>query len=244
MDRRDFLRFLLASPLASPLLSIPRPEEAGSALYLIADHPQNYLPSILVQLEIRGVTNSRRFAFRGPHPFAGQIRECLLRNAWEEVPRTASVPLTLVFQPLRQPAAPSFTLIKHGRIQDVRTRELGAMWRDMNGRLSRSTCLTVAFFPQPALFLSPGRSATVFVDGQKREILSLKENQVRQYRTLQGEIRIRIQGGKAEVLASSCRHKICQSSAPAFRAGERIVCAPNHFLLTIDGSRFVDTVTG
>ncbi|MGB7295055.1 MAG: NusG domain II-containing protein [Candidatus Aminicenantales bacterium] len=244
MDRRDFLRFLLASPVASSLLSIPRPEEAGSALYLIAADPQNTLPSILAELKKRGVIQGERFAFRGPHPFAGELRTSLLRDGWKEAGRTASVSLTLAFQPLRRSAVPSFTLVKNGHIRDLRTRELGTLWQEMSRRHSPSSCLTIASFPEPAAFLAPGRSATVFVDGHKHETLSLKKNQVRRYRTLQGEIRIRIEGGKAEVVASSCRHKICQSSAPVFRAGERIVCAPNHFLLTIDGSCFIDTVTG
>ncbi|MBN2408345.1 MAG: NusG domain II-containing protein [Candidatus Aminicenantes bacterium] len=244
MDRRDFLRFLLASPLASSLLSIPRLEEAGSALYLIADNPQDSLPSILAELEKRGIIHGRPFAFRGPHPLAKELRACLLRDGWEEAGRTASLSLTLAFQPLLQSAAPSFTLVKNGHIRDLRTRELGTLWQEMNRRNSASSCLTIASFMRPTPFPAPGRSATVFVDGHKHETLSLKKNQVRRYRTLNGEIRIRIEDGKAEVLASSCRHKICQSSAPAFRAGERIVCAPNHFLLTIDGPRFIDTVTG
>jgi hypothetical protein len=244
MDRRDFLRFLLASPLASPLLSLPRVAEPGSALYLIADDPQNSLPSILAELERRGIVQGRRFAFRGTHPFAGELRTRLLHDGWEESGRMESASLTLVFQPLSQSAAPSFALIKNGRVCDVRTHELRTLWLEMSRRRSPSACLTIASFPAAAPFLSPGRTATVFVDGHRYETLSLKKDRLRQYRTLRGEIQIRIKDGKAEVLESSCRHKICQSSAPAFRAGERIVCAPNHFLLTIDGPRFVDTVTG
>jgi hypothetical protein len=114
----------------------------------------------------------------------------------------------------------------------------------MNSRGSLSACLTVATFSAPAPFLSPGKTAAVFIDGEKRETLPLKVDQERRYRTLAGEVLIRVENGQAEVLASSCRHKICQSSGPAFLTGERIVCAPNHFLLAIDGPRFVDTVTG
>ncbi len=31
---------------------------------------------------------------------------------------------------------------------------------------------------------------------------------------------------------------------PVFLAGERIICAPNHFLLEIHGSHSIDTVIG
>jgi len=244
MDRRDFLRFLFASPLAVPLLSIPQVEEAGSALYLIAADPQDYLPTIVTEMEKRGLIQGTRFSLREPHPFAGELRAALARKGWEYASGATSASLTLAYQPLRRSAPPSFALIRHGRVWDLRTRELGKLWREMNGRSSPSACLTVASFSEPAPLLSPGRSAAVFVDGKKRDTLSLKTSQVRRYRTLRGEVLIRVEGGKVEVLASSCRHKICQSSAPAFLTGERIVCAPNHFLLAIDGPRFVDTVTG
>jgi hypothetical protein len=244
MDRRDFLRCLLASPLAAPLLSSPRTAGINSALYLIADDPQDYLPTLVAEVKRRGLVRETRFSFRGTHPFAAELRAALVRKGWEYARGGRSAALTLAFQLLRQPAPPSFTLIRQGRVWDLRTRELGTMWRDMNGRSEPSSCLTVATFSDPAPFLSPGKSAAVFVDGKKCDILSLKAHQERRYRTLRGEVLIRVEGGKVEVLASSCRHKICQSSAPAFLTGERIVCAPNHFLLAIDGPRFVDTVTG
>jgi hypothetical protein len=244
MDRRDFLRWLLASPLASPLLSIPQTEGAHSALYLIADEPQDYLPALVSELKKRGLVRGARFSLRGQHPFAAELRTALVRKGWEYASGGPSAALDLAFQPLRQPAPSSFTLIRQGRVWDLRTRTLGTMWREMNSRSEPSSCLTVATFSERTPFLSPGRNAAVFVDGKKRDTLSLKRDQERRFRTLRGEVLIRVEGGKVEVLASSCRHKICQSSAPAFLTGERIVCAPNHFLLAIDGPRFVDTVTG
>jgi hypothetical protein len=244
MDRRDFLRWLLASPLTVPLLSTPRTEAENSALYLLADNPQDYLPAIVTEMKKRGLVQGTRFSLPGPHPFGEELRAALARSGWDYASGAPSAVLTLTYQPLRQPAPPSFTFIRRGLVWDLRTRELGKLWRDMNGRSSLSTCLTVATLSEPAPFLAPGRNAAVFVDGKKRDTLSLKVHQERRYRTQRGEVLIRIERGRAEVLASSCRHKICQSSAPAFLAGERIVCAPNHFLLTIDGPRFVDTVTG
>jgi hypothetical protein len=213
MDRRNFLRLVLASPLAAPLLSRPRTERHHSALYLIADNPQDYLPAIVTEMKKRDLVRGNRFSLPGPHPFGGELRAALARRGWEVASGAPAAAIILSFQPLRRPTPPS-------------------------------ACLTVATFSTPAPFLSPGRNAAVFIDGKKRETLSLTGHQERRYRTLGGEVLIRVENGRAEVLASSCRHKICQSSGPAFLAGERIVCAPNHFLLAIDGPRFVDTVTG
>lgn len=244
MDRRDFLRWLMASPLASPLLSIPRTEEVSATLYLIADNPQDYLPALLAELKQRGLVREARFSFRGPHPFSAELRTALLRKGWEYAGDGRVAALALDFQPLREPVPPSFTFIRQGRVWDLRDGALGETWREMNRRGGRSSCLTKASISQPRPSLSPGRNAAVFIDGRKVDSLSLDRDQERRYRTPRGEILIAVGAGRAEVLASSCRHKICQSSAPAFRTGERIVCAPNHFLLTIDGPRFVDTVTG
>ncbi len=244
MDRRDFLRWLLASPLAAPLISIPRPEEDSSALYLIADDPQDYLPAIVTEMEKHSLIRRTHFSLCEPHPFAAELRVALDREAWEYTTAAAAAGLILSYQPLRHSVPPSFTLIRHGRAWDLRTRELGKLWQEMSRRRSSSACLTVATFSAPPPSHSRGRTAAIFVDGKKRETLSLKATQERSYRTLRGDVLIRIKGGKAEVLASSCRHKICQASGPVFLTGERLVCAPNHFLLAIDGPRFVDTVTG
>jgi hypothetical protein len=244
MDRRNFLKFLLASPLASPLFPALPSAEAGSTLFLIGNDPQDHLPAILAALERRRLVQGKRFAFREPYPFAAELGAALTRAGWEYADGKPPGSLTLAFQALRQPVPPSFTLVRNGRIMDLRTRELGRFWREMNDSSSLSTGLTIASLREPAPLRSTGWGATVFIDGDRRETLSLKKNRLRRYRTLHGEVLVRIEGGRAEVLASSCRHKICQSSAPAFLAGERIVCAPNHFLLTIDGPRFVDTVTG
>jgi hypothetical protein len=244
MDRRDFLRWLLASPLAAPLLSIPAKEDDHSTLYLIADSPQDYLPALLAELRQRGLVREARFSFRGPHPFSAELRTALLRKGWEFAGAGRVAALALDFQPLRQAARPSFTFIRKGRVWDLRDGALGMMWREINGRSGRSSCLTIASASQPSPSLFPGRSAAVFVDGRKVDSLSLDRDQERRFRTPRGEVLIGVRAGRAEVLASSCRHKICQSSAPALLTGERIVCAPNHFLWAVDGPRFVDTVTG
>lgn len=244
MDRRDFLKFLLAAPLAPSLMPPLSSAEPGSTLYLICDDPQDYLPAIITELAKRRLVQGKRFSIREPYPFSAALKAALARDGWKYSSGKPPASLTLTFRALRQSAPPSFTLVRNGGIIDLRSGELGRLWKELIGRSSPSHGLTIASFSEPAPLLSPGWGATVFVDGNRRETLSLKKNQVQLYRTLHGQVLIRVEEGKAEVLASSCRHKICQSSTPVSQAGERIVCAPNHFLLTIDGPRFVDTVTG
>ncbi|MGD8534841.1 MAG: NusG domain II-containing protein, partial [Candidatus Aminicenantes bacterium] len=43
---------------------------------------------------------------------------------------------------------------------------------------------------------------------------------------------------------ASCHQKICLSHPPVSQAGERVICAPNNFLLEIQGTGLVDTVIG
>ncbi len=244
MDRRDFLRLLFASPVAAPLLTARPGAEAGAILYLIADHPQDHLPMIIAEMEKRQLLQGKRFSIQGPFPPAAALSLALARGGWACADRKSPASLMLAFRMLRQPAPPSFALVRNGQVVDIRTGELGRLWRELDRRGSPSTGLTVASFSGTKPFLAPGWSATVYVDGKKCETLPLQKCRERRYRTLHGEVLIGVQKGGVEVLGSSCQHKICQSSAPARLTGERIVCAPNHFLLTIDGPRFVDTVTG
>jgi hypothetical protein len=114
----------------------------------------------------------------------------------------------------------------------------------MNSAEPPSDSLTIASFCATRQPPVQGRTAAIYIDGKKRAALALGKNQTRRLDSPGGEVVVGIEGGRAAVLDSTCRHKICRSSFPASLAGERIVCAPNRFLLKIEGPRFVDTVTG
>ena len=89
-----------------------------------------------------------------------------------------------------------------------------------------------------------GEFVSVYQDGRKIAMISLGENVTKSFRARGGRITLRVKNGKAWVSESPCRHKICLHSPPVSIAGERIICAPNHFLLEIKGSPYIDTSIG
>ena len=244
MDRRDFLKVIFSSSFAAPFLAAAKPSESSLVLYLIGDDPQQYLPDILEELERKAWVEGRRFALLNQHPFGEELKGALAQNGWRLALKPAASSLLLSFEPLHHAAAPSFTLIKEGRIWDIRTRGLSRLWKEMNSHGAPSTCLTVASFRGHPSASVPGKLVAIYADGKRRESLALGKNQMRKFATPNGEVIVGIEGGGARVLTSTCRHKICLFSPPAYLSGERIVCAPNHFLLEIEGYRFVDTITG
>jgi hypothetical protein len=244
MDRRDFMKTIFSSSFVTPLLAAESPSAPNLTCYLIGDHPDRYLPSIIEEIAGGSSARSGRFSFVNSHPFANEIERALSRDGWIHSSQGVPSSLLLTFEPMRRSAAPSFTLVRGTRIQDIRGRGLYRHWQEMNASGPVSACLTIASLRpiQPAV--APGRSVAVYADGRRKERLALCIDQQKRYLTAAGEIVIGIEGGTARVLAAACRHKICQAALPASRAGERIICAPGRFLLEIEGPRFVDTVTG
>jgi hypothetical protein len=244
MDRRDFLKVIFSSSLLTPLIASLKAQDSSLVIYIISDEPQNFLPSIIEELKRKAWVQEGRFALLNQHPFGEDLKRALSQSGWRYVSKPSASSLLLSFEPLHRAASPSFTLIREGRIWDIRTRKLSRLWKEMNSRGETSICLTVASFEERPFTSIPGQSVAIYADGRKRESFSLRKNQMRQFTTRNGQVVIGIEGGRARVLSSTCRHKICLSSPPAFLAGERIVCAPNQFLLEIEGPRFVDTITG
>jgi hypothetical protein len=107
-----------------------------------------------------------------------------------------------------------------------------------------SSWLTIASFNTRRVDAYQGTSASIYLEGQKVESVSLEKTVSRKLQTERGDINVVVENGKAWVSGSSCRHKICLFTPPVSLAGERIICAPNHFLLEIQGSRHIDTAIG
>jgi hypothetical protein len=104
--------------------------------------------------------------------------------------------------------------------------------------------LTLASFKKRKSGISAGEFVSIYKDGRRIEMFPLKESLSKSFRAGRDKITVRLEGGKAWVSESSCRHKICLSSPPVSLAGERIICAPNHFLLEIQGRHSIDTSIG
>jgi len=243
MDRRDFFKTMLVTPLLAPFLLASK-APANDELYLISDKPQIFLPSLLQELEKLNIVSGQNYVFTNGHPQKRPLVQALENHGWTQVPRSSQADLKLSFRPLRHPARPSFTLVSSGQIWDIRSNRLYSLWRELNSAYAPSSCLTIASLQTNAPISIPGETVCVYRDGRKIDELSIKKDRIKSYKARKGTISVRIQEGKTWIPDSSCRHKICCLAPPASFVSERIVCAPNHFLLEIDGSRSIDTVIG
>lgn len=243
MDRRDFFKTIFATPLLAPFL-LGSQSSANDALFLISDSPETYLPSILEELRAQNKAYGRSYAVLNTHPQKTALSQALRASGWTKVSPLQKVDLTLSFRPLQHPQPPSFTLVRAGKILDVRTKELFSFWREMNEKHPRSSCLTIATLQTRQPGSSPGTFVRIYHNGQVVEEVSLKKDRVQTFWAERGKVTVKIEQGKVFVPSSSCRHKICCSVPPASFSGDRIVCAPNHFLLEVQGPGSIDTIIG
>jgi len=244
MDRRNFFRTMLATPLLTPLILASRKSKNGLELYLIAEEPQELIPTLLEEVQKYSLSDSSKFCFLNPHPQEKALKKILLDRGWALVKRPVEASLALSFSHLQSKALPSFTLVKDGRIWDIRTRKLLSIWREINRNHGPSFCLTTASFKSRPADSCVGKYVAIYNHGQQAETLSLRKILTKSFQARGGRIVVQVRDGKAWISESPCRHKICLYSPPISLAGERIICAPNNFLLTIEGRRSIDTVIG
>ena len=243
MDRRDFFKAVIATPFITPFLFASK-SSAYDELFLISDKPQIILPSLLEELGKLKTISDKKFSFSNQHPQKRILIQVFEKHGWGHVPPSSQSNLSFAFHPLQQPTPSSFTLVRSGQILDIRSRRLRSFWQEINSNRAPSSCLTIASLQTGLTPLTAGETVRVYRDGRRVDDFSLKMDRVRSFQTRQGTITVRIQGRKVWVPESSCRHKICCLTPPVSLAGERIVCAPNHFLVEIRGPGMVDTVIG
>jgi hypothetical protein len=244
MDRRDFFKTMLAAPLLTPMILASKRSDNDLELYLIAEEPQEFIPTLLEEVQKYSLSDGSKFCFLNLHPQEKALERILLERGWVLVEKPDEANLALSFNHLRSKAFPSFTLVKDGRIWDIRTRKLLFLWQEMNRIHSPSSCLTTASFKSRPADSCVGKYVTVYNQGQQAETLSLRKTLTKSFQAGGGRIAVQVRDGKAWISDSPCRHKICLYSPPISLAGERIICAPNNFLLTIEGRRSIDTVIG
>jgi len=244
MERRDFFKKVIVTPLLTPLFLAAKKRKSDCELHLITDELQVFLPLILEELHNYVPDCGHSFALFNSHPQVNALKRILSQRGLIYAPKPIRADLTISFSHLRQKTLPSFTLIREGRIWDIRSRKLYSLWREMNKNQRPSSCLTIASFKSRQSPPFSGGFVSVYKDGRKIEMISLGENVTKSYRASGGKITLRVENGKAWVSESPCRHKICLHSPPVSVAGERIICAPNHFLLEIKGSPYIDTSIG
>lgn len=243
MYRRDFFKTMIVTPFLSPFLLASR-SSAYDELFLISDKPQIILPSLLENLGKLKSISGRKFAFSSDHPQKRTLIQTFERRGWVYGHPSSQSYMSLSFHPLQHPTPASFTLVRSGQILDIRSRRLRSLWKEMNSSHASSSCLTIASLRTDTTSWTAGESVRIYRDGWRADDLSLKKDRVLSFQARRGSLIVKIQGGKAWIPESSCRHKICCLTPSISFAGERIVCAPNHFLVEIRGPGMVDTVIG
>lgn len=247
MNRRGFFKTILATPtLLTPFLLAAKRSFNDSELFLICEDSPRFISYLLKELNGKHILPSgKNFTFLTHHPQAEKIAGILAHQGWKYTPDPSQADLALSFSRLQQPARPSFAFVKNGQVWDLRSQKLLALWRNINKNQPSSSCMTTAGLrhrsssPQQA-----GKYAVIFADGHPVDKIPLNETQSKRYKTLKGTVCVRVEKNKAWISESSCRHHICRYTPPVFLAGERIICAPNHFLLEIQGNLSVDTIIG
>jgi len=243
MDRRDFFRTVIVTPLLTPFLLASKSSTSDEVL-LISDKPQIILPVLLEELGKWKSLSGKTVTFSNEHPQKKVLIQTFERKGWVHVSPSSQSDLSLSFHLLQHPTPASFTLVSSGEILDIRSHRLRSLWQEINANQPLSSCLTSASLRTHPGTLAAGETVRIYRDGWRTDELSLKRDRVRSFQTRQGTITVRIQGGEVWIPESSCRHKICCLTPPISYAGERIVCAPNHFLVEICGPGRVDTVIG
>lgn len=243
MDRRRFFSTFLATPLLAPLLWAARRGQKGSTLYIIGENPHLFFSPLLAELEKPAPAGEKRFRFLCSHPQEDSLKQILLQQGWQRGSGSNHAELSISYRRLQVNALPSFTMVKGGKVWDMRSWRLRSLWEEMKKKDPPSSCLTVVSSKNQHSRLAAGDSVSVYIEGLKRGEYSLREERSVSFPGQNGPITIQIAGGEARVMESSCQGRICLCSPPVSRAGERIICAPNHFFMEVQGSS-VDTVIG
>ncbi len=244
MDRRSFLNTILVSPVITSVLLATQKTGKNSELYLIADNPHDVIPLILNELSVYNIDPGKQFSFLTAHPQRDALSQALQRRGQALAADPQQADMTISFSLLQNQARPSFALIKNGRIWDVRTQKLLRLWSTLNEHNPSTSGLTIVGFKQAKKREAQGQAVILFQNGRQIERVPLKGQKTEVLPGRLGDITLRIENGRAWISESSCRHQICRLSPPVSLTGERIICAPNHFLLEVQGGGSVDTVIG
>ena len=244
MDRRRFFKTIFIVPSLTPFLLAKGSPKGGFELYLISDSPHLVISPILRELQKFGLAQGHKYNCPDSHPSAEGLRNAIDQTGWRYASMPSGADLNLTFSYLHDKALPSFTFIKDGRIWDIRSRELLSIWTEMNKNGRASSLLTIVSFKKKQTPLLQGGFADILINGRRAERISLRKEYSKLFRTQRGNIAVMVKEGKAWVSDSSCRNKICVCSSPVSMSGNRIICAPNHFLLEVIGSHTIDTSIG
>ncbi|MFW6129099.1 MAG: NusG domain II-containing protein [Candidatus Aminicenantaceae bacterium] len=243
MDRRNFFKKLLVTPALFPFLFASKSQNHSFDLFIISEKPSSILIKLLEGLKVYGMNPGKNFSFLNKHPKEKFLIKTLSGKGLKLTQKNQGADFNLSFSRLQRSCFPSFSLVKEGNLLDIRSRDLYSLWKKMS-KSQPSSMVTVATFQSNYKSLNPGKTASVFINGEMTEKISLYNNAVKTYHLKNGTINVVVSERKAWISDSCCPQKICLYSTPISLEGERIICAPNHFLIQIDSSSLIDTVIG
>ncbi|MCX7974986.1 MAG: NusG domain II-containing protein [Candidatus Aminicenantes bacterium] len=242
MDRREFIKAVVASSFISPFFLNQKIDYLHHELYLISADLRNDLPPLLTELRQLNFFPGRKFAFFGFHPSQADLTSVLTEAGL--IPATEKkAEIKIKFVHLLNPASPSFTLIQEGRIRDLRSAKLYSLWKKMQAGPT-TTALTIFSLSPPMVKPQLGNNIALRVEGKVIERLPLNQSISRVIDTGFGRVAFRVENGQAWVEKSTCRQRVCLASSPIKYVNERIICAPNHFLIEVEGRTWLDAVIG
>ncbi|MFW6140011.1 MAG: NusG domain II-containing protein [Acidobacteriota bacterium] len=243
MNRRRFIQTLFTVPLLSQSILGSKKTTSSTELHLISDQPHLNLPLLLEELRKHSIKVGSQFCLLNSSPYENQIIQGLQKKDWSLTHVQREADLCLSFRILQHKIQPSFTMTRNGEIWDIRSKKLFSLWKAINQESNLSSTLTIASF-KGSTHRYIGKSVSVFNHGNKIDSFPLDKNSTKSYKAKQGPIMISVNNQKVWVTDSSCRHKICCLTPPISFAGERIICAPNRFLVEIDRNSLIDTFIG
>ena len=91
-------------------------------------------------------------------------------------------------------------------------------------------------------FAVPGKTVTVFADGQLYGVYSLSENQVVEIASDKGHNTMEIYDGQVCMRDADCPNKDCMNFGSISQTNQIILCLPNKVSIKIDGESDLDAI--
>ncbi|MGD8536638.1 MAG: hypothetical protein PVF66_12385, partial [Candidatus Aminicenantes bacterium] len=82
MDRRDFFKTLIVTPLITPYMLASQSSKGTFQLYVISDTPQLFFPSLLHGLSEHGLTPGQTYSLLNSHPEETELIRVLSHAGW------------------------------------------------------------------------------------------------------------------------------------------------------------------
>ena len=104
--------------------------------------------------------------------------------------------------------------------------------------------LTVLSFKVMSRISAQGNEAHVHIEGKLTHKIDLSVDKEYSVDVQNGNVTIKVAGGKLYITEADCPRKICIDDSPISMKGESLICVPNKLVIGIEGgSDGLDTIT-